>query len=257
MIYERPSPPLSPRHGRDPPEASAESRTKSDARRRNTARPSESQAKPERTERVRINRERTLRQEEGQRARNDGDEGRRHTDVVAHYVPLERRLSYERQSYSPNELPPPSPPSQTGTRDGCDHGAPVLDDRNYGRGSGRVRTPSPSRNYNPSQQSRSQRVYSDGNDSRRLPARPRSPNSDIGDRGYGKAEARSAMSSRGGSLLDRLSADNHTDERDAMEDRFDERVTVADVSMTFNGQESVGERRDNGKRRRKTKGGRR
>lgn len=70
-------------------------------------------------------------------------------------------------------------------------------------------------------------------------------------------EVRSAMSSRGGSLLDRLSADNRTGERDAMEDRFDDRGAVTDVNTVSNGQELAGERRDNGRRRRRTKGGRR
>ena len=65
------------------------------------------------------------------------------------------------------------------------------------------------------------------------------------------------MSSRGGSLLDRLSADNRMDERDVMEDRFDDRGAVADVNTVPGGQEPVGERRDNGRRRKKTKGGRR
>jgi len=65
------------------------------------------------------------------------------------------------------------------------------------------------------------------------------------------------MSSRGGSLLDRLSANNRMGERDALEDRFDDRGAVAGTNMTSNGQEPAGERRDNGRRRRKAKGGRR
>jgi len=67
------------------------------------------------------------------------------------------------------------------------------------------------------------------------------------------------MTSRGGSLLDRLSAEYRTGERDAG-DRFDDRVAVTDVNMTSNGQDLAGERRegrDNGRRRRKAKGGRR
>lgn len=70
-------------------------------------------------------------------------------------------------------------------------------------------------------------------------------------------EVRPAMSSRGGSLLDRLSADNRTGERDGMEDRFDDRSAIADINTASNGQEPAGERRDNGRRRRRTKGGRR
>lgn len=61
------------------------------------------------------------------------------------------------------------------------------------------------------------------------------------------------MSSRGGSLLDRLSAENRMGERDA-EDRFDDRVAFTDVSIASNGKDSASERRDNGNRRRKTKG---
>ena len=238
-----------------------EKRTKLEARQRNiTHLPQESQPKSDRTERVRIDRERALRQEDRQQTRNDtGDERRRRTDTANHHVPLERRLSsYERQSYSPNELPPPSPPSQTGNREDYDHHSTSgHDDRNYSRGSERTRTPSPSRHHSPPQQFRGPRTYDDGDDGRRLPARPRSPHSDVGERGYGKMEVRSAMSSRGGSLLDRLSADNRTGERDAMEDRFDDRGAVTDVNTVSNGQELAGERRDNGRRRRRTKGGRR
>ena len=261
MIYERPSPPLSPQHERDSLEVPVEKRTKLEARHRNTAHlPPESQSKPDRAERVRIDRERTLRQEDRQQTRNDaGDERRRRTDPANHHVPLERRLSsYERQSYSPNEFPPPSPPSQIGNREDYDHHSTSgHDDRNYSRGFERTRTPSPSRHYSPPQQSRGPRGYDDGGDSRRLPARPRSPHSDVGERGYGKVEIRSAMSSRGGSLLDRLSTDNRTSERDAMDDRFDDRGAVTDVNTASNGQEPGGERRDNGRRRRRTKGGRR
>lgn len=260
MIYERPSPPLSPQHDRDSLEVPVEKRTKSDSRHRNIAHlPPESQSKSDRTERVRIDRERTLRQEDRQQSRNDAcDEKRRRTDTVNH-VPLERRLSsYGRQSYSPNELPPPSPPSQTGNREDYDrHSISGYDDRNYGRGAERTRTPSPSRRYTPPQQFRGPRTYDEGGDGRRLPARPRSPHSDVGERGYGKLEVRSATSSRGGSLLDRLSADNRTGERDAMEDRFDDRGAVTDVNTASNSQEPAGERRDNGRRRRRTKGGRR
>jgi len=260
VIYERPSPPLSPQYERDLLEAPAEKRTKLEARHRNIAHlPPESQSKPDRTERVRIDRERALRQEDRQQTRNDaGDERRRRADPANHHVPLERRLSsYERQSYSPNELPPPSPPSQTGNREEYDHNTSSHDDRNYSRGSERTRTPSPSRYHSPPQQFRGPRAYDDGGDGRRLPARPRSPHSDVGERGYGKMEVRPAMSSRGGSLLDRLSADNRTGERDGMEDRFDDRSAITDINTASNGQEPAGERRDNGRRRRRTKGGRR
>jgi len=260
VIYERPSPTLSPQHDRDLSEVPVEKRTKLEARRRTIAHlPPESQSKPDRTERVRIDRERALRQEDRQRTRNDGgDDRRRHTDTANYRVPLERRLSsYERQSYSPNELPPPSPPSQPGNREDYDHySTSGHDDRNYGRGSGRARTPSPSRHHTPPQHVRGPRAYHDGSDSRRLPVRPRSPYSDVGERGYGMVEARSAMSSRGGSLLDRLSADNRAGERDTM-DRFDDRGAVTDVNTTSNGQELAGERRDSGRRRRRAKGGRR
>ena len=235
-----------------------ENRTKLDAHRHTNARLPESQTKSDRTERVRIDRERALRQEDKQRTRHDGvDEGRNYTDAIDYHLPLERRLSsYERQSYSPNELPPPSPPSQTSNREDYGLSTSGHDGRNYSRGSERTRTPSPSRNHNPSQHSRGLRAYGDSGDGRRLPARPRSPNSDVGERGYGKAEVRSAISSRGGSLLDRLSAENRIGERDA-EDRFDDRVAVTDINTTFNGQDSAGERRDNGRRRRKAKGSRR
>ena len=255
MIYERPSPPPSPRHERDPSEVLIENRTKLDAHRHNSARLPESKTKSDRTERVRIDRERALRQEDRQRTRNSGgDEGRSYTDPLDYHLPLERRLSsYERQSYSPTELPPLSPPSQASNRE--DYG-PSHDGRNYSRGSERTRTPSPLRNHHPSHHSRGSRAYGDSGDSRRLLARPRSPDSEVGERGYGKAEARSAMSSRGGSLLDRLSGENRAGERDT-EDRFDDRAAVMDVNVTSNGQDSAGERRDNGKRRRKTKGGRR
>ena len=219
--------------------------------------PPESQSNSDRTERVRIDRERALRHDDRQHARNDcGDEGRRRTDITSHRVPLERRLSsYDRQSYSPNELPPPTPPSQTGNRGDYDHRSiSGHDDRNYGRSSERTRTPSPSRPHSLPQQFRGPRAYDDGIDSRRLPARPRSPNSDVGERGHGKAPA---MSSRGGSLLDRLS-DNRTGERDAVEDRFDDRGVVTEVSVVSNGQEPAGDRRDSGRRsRRRIKGGRR
>lgn len=251
MIYERPSPPPSPRLERDPPEAPPETRTKSDARRHNTGRPLESRTKPDRAERVRIDRERALRREDRQRSRNDGDEGRSRTDAVDYHPPLERRLSYEGESYSPNELPPPSPPSQVSNREDYETSVPGHGDRNYSRGSERTRTPSPSRGLGHSHQSRGPRAYADGGDSRRLPVRPRSPNSNIGEWGYGK------MSSRGSTLLDRLSTSNRTSERDAMEDRFDDRAVPRDVHMTPNGQDSAGERRDNGRRRRKTKGSRR
>jgi hypothetical protein len=259
VIYERPSPPISPPHELDLLEMPAENRAKSDARRRNAPRLPESQTKSDRSERVRIDRERALRQEDRQRIRNDdGDDGRSRTDAVDHHLPLERRLSsYERQSYSPHELPPLSPPSQAENRDDYDRGASGHDDRNYGRGSERTRTPSPSRNHNHPQQSRGPRAYGDGSDGRRLPARPRSPNSDFGERGYGKTEDRYAMSSRGGSLLDRLSTDNRIGDRDTMDDRFDDRASVKDVGMTSNGQEPAGERRGDSKRRRKVKSGRR
>jgi len=237
-----------------------EKRTKLEARRRNiTHLLPESQPKPDRTERVRIDRERALRQEDRQRTRNDGgDDRRRHTDTANYRVPLERRLSsYERQSYSPNELPPPSPPSQTGNREDYNHySTSAHDDRNYNRGSGRARTPSPSR-HTPPHHVRGPRAYHDGGDSSRLPVRPRSPYSDVGERGYGIEEVRSTMSSRGGSLLDRLSTDNRTGERDATEDRFDDRGASTDVNASSNGQELAGERRDNGRRRRRAKGGRR
>jgi len=65
------------------------------------------------------------------------------------------------------------------------------------------------------------------------------------------------MSSRGGSLLDRLSAENRAGGRDPMEDRFDDRGAVSEVNTASNAQELAGERRDNGRRRRKIKGGRR
>ena len=65
------------------------------------------------------------------------------------------------------------------------------------------------------------------------------------------------MSSRGGSLLDRLSAGNRRGEREALEDRFDDRGVVTSVNVTSDGQDPAGERRDNGRRRRKAKGGRR
>ena len=251
MIYERPSPPPSPRYERDPPEVLIENRTKLDAHRHKTTRLPESQIKSDRTERVRIDRERALRQEDRQRTRNNGgDEGRGYVDQADHHLPLERRLSsYERQSYSPNELPPPSPPSQAGNRE--DYG-PSHDGRNYSRVSGRTRTPSP-RNHYLSQHSRGSRAYGDSGDVRRLPTRPRSPNGDFSERGYGKGEVRATISSRGGSLLDRLSAENRADEE--AEDRFEDRVPVTDVHTTSNGQDSAGERRD-GKRRRKAKGGR-
>lgn len=231
-----------------------ENRTKSDAHRHNAARLPESQTKSDRSERVRIDRERALRQEDRQRTRNNGgEEGRSYTDTVD-YLPLEKRLSsYERQSYSPNELPPPSPPSQTSNREDYGPGTFGHDGRNYSRGSERTRTPSPSRKHKPPQPSRGSRAYGDSGNSRRLSARPRSPNSDVGERGYGKAEVRSNMLSRGGSLLDRLSAENRAGERDT-EGRFDDRVTV---NTTSNGHDSAGERRDNGRRRRKVKGGRR
>jgi len=59
VIYERPPSPLTPQHERDPSEASLEKRTKLEARRRNTVRlPPEPQLKSDRTERVRIDRER-------------------------------------------------------------------------------------------------------------------------------------------------------------------------------------------------------
>ena len=64
------------------------------------------------------------------------------------------------------------------------------------------------------------------------------------------------MSSRGGSLLDRLSANKRMGERDAVEDRFDDRGAV-EVNITSNGQESASERRDNSRRRRRAKAGRR
>lgn len=254
MIYERPSPPLSPRREWDPLELSGE-RTKLDARRHNTGRLPESQIRADRTERVRIDRERAPRQEDRRRTRdNRGDEGRGRTDAGDYRLPLERRLSYEQESYSPIELPPPSPPSQAGNREDYDPSTSGHDDRNYSRGSERTRTPSPSHNHVPS---RGPRAYGDGSDGRRLPVRPRSPKSDVGERGYGKTEARSGMSSRGSSLLDRLAANNRTGERGTMEERFDDRVAATDVNMTSNGQESSGERRDNGKRRRKAKGSRR
>lgn len=256
VIYERPSPPLSPRHERDLLEPPAENRTKSDARRRGTTRLPESQAMSDHMEHTRVDHERALRQEDRQRTRNDGsDEGRSRLDAVDYPASLERRFSsYERQSYSPNELPPQSPPSQVSCREDYDAGTSGYDERNYGRGSERAKTPSPSRNHNFSQ-SRGPRTYGDGGDSRRLPARPRSPHSDIGERSYGKREPRSTMSSWGGSLLDRL--DNQTSDRDV--EKFDDRAAVMDVSMTSNGtgQESAGERRDNGRRRRRAKGSRR
>lgn len=254
MIYERPSPPLSPRHQRDPSEVSIETRSKLNTHRHNAARLPESQARADRPERVRIDRERPLRQEDRQRNRNDGGgEGRSYADPVDYHLPLERRLSsYERQSFSPNELPPPSPPS----RDDYGPSTSGHDGHNYTRGSERTRTPSPSRNHNSSQHSRGSRAYGDSGDGRRLPARPRSPSNDVGERGYGKAETRPAMTSRGGSLLDRLSAEYRTGERDAG-DRFDDRVAVTDVNVTSNGQDLASERRDNGRRRRKAKGGRR
>ncbi|KAF9653731.1 hypothetical protein BDM02DRAFT_1674030 [Thelephora ganbajun] len=258
VIYERPPSPLSSQHEREQLEVSVESRTNLEARQRNITDLQEFQSKSDRPERVRIDRERALRQEDRQWTRNDGDdEGRRRTDTPNHRVPLERRLSYERRSYSPNELPPPSPPSHADNREDYDYRSTSgYDDRNYGRGSERTRTPSPPRHHNPPQQFRGPRAYDDGGDGRRPQARPRSPNSDVGDRDYGKAEVRSTMSSRGGSLLDRLSTGNRASERDR-EDRFDDRGSVTDVNMTPNGQEPAGERRDNGKRRRRAKGGRR
>ena len=260
MIYERPASPPSSQHERDPLEAFVEGRTKLETRRHDVVRPtSEHQPNPNRTERVRIDRERALRQEDRQRTRSDGgDEGRRRTASITHHVPLERRLSsYEQHSYSPNELPPPSPPSQAGTRGDYDHHtASGHGDRNYGRGSERTRTPSPLHNSLP-QQFRGQRPYDDGVDGGRIPPRPRSPNSDVGPRGYGKAEVRPTMSSRGGSLLDRLSANNRAGERDAVYDRFDDRGTVTEISVASNSQEPAGERRDNGRRRRRAKGARR
>ena len=258
MIYERPSPPLSPQYDRDSLEVPTEKRTKLESHHHGTAHPlPESQSKSDRTERVRIDRERALRREERQQSRND--ERRRHTDTPDHHVPLERRLSsYGRQSYSPNELPPPSPPFQTGNREDYDHHSiSGHDDRNYGRGSERTRTPSPSRRYGTPQQLRGPREYDDGGDGRRLPARPRSPYSDVGEREYGKVEVRSTMSSRGGSLLDRLSTDNRTGERDVMEDRFDDRGAITDTNPASNGRDPTGERKDNSRRRRRIKGGRR
>jgi len=207
---------------------------------------------------VRIDRERNPRQEDRQRTRNDGgDEGRSRLDAVDYHLPLERRLSsYELQSYSPNEFPPASPPSQAGNREDYGPTLSSYDDRNYSRGSERIRTPSPSRNHDLPLQSRGPRAYGDGGDSRRLPARPRSPHSDVGERGYGKADVRSTILSRGGSLLDRLSNGNRTGERDALGDRFDDRVPGTDVNMSSNGHDSAGERRD-GRRRRKARSGRR
>ena len=261
MIYERPPSPLSPKRELDPLEVSVEIHTKLETHRRSVVRPPpESQPNSDRTERVRIDRERALRHEDRQRSRNDyGDEGRRRTDIANHRVPLERRLSsYERQSYSPNELPPPTPPSQTGNRGDYDHrNISGHDDRNHGRGSERTRTPSPSRHHSLPQQFRGPRVHDDGVDSRRLPARPRSPNSDIGERRYGKTEVRPAMSSRGGTLLDRLSTGNRTGERDMAEDRFDDRGAATEVNTSSNGQEPAGDRRDSSRRRRRVKGGRR
>ena len=261
MIYERPPSPPSPQRERDPLEASIEGRTKLEPRRYDVARPpSEPQPNPNRTERVRIDRERVLRQEDRQRTRSEGgDEGRLRTASVTHHVPLERRLSsYEQHSYSPNELPPPSPPSQASNRGDYDHHtASGHGDRNYGRGPERTRTPSPSRHHSVPQQFRGPRAYDDGVDGGRLPARPRSPHSDVGERGYGKAEVRPAMSSRGGSLLDRLSTNNRAGERDVVDDRFHDRSTVTEVGVASNGQEPAGERRDNGRRRRRAKGARR
>lgn len=261
MIYERPPSPLSPRRERDSLEVSIEKPAKVDLRPRDITRlPLESKPNSDRPERVRIDRDRALRQEDRRRVRNDshGDEGRRHKDIANHHVPLERRLSsYERPSCSPNELPPPSPPSQASNREDYDHHSiPGYDSHNYGRGSGRTRTPSPSRRHSPPQQSRGPRARDNGTEGRRLPVRPSSPNSDVGERGYGKAEARPAMSSRGGSLLDRLSANKRMGERDAVEDRFDDRGAV-EVNITSNGQESASERRDNSRRRRRAKAGRR
>ena len=259
MIYERPASPPSSQHERDPLETSVEGRTKLETRHHDVTRPpSELQPSLNRTERVRIDRERALRQEDRQRPRSDGgDEGRRRTTSITHHVPLERRLSsYEQHSYSPNELPPPSPPSQASNRGDYDHTASGYGDRNYGRGSELTRTPSPSRHHSLPQQFRGPRAYDDGIDGGRLPPRPRSPNSDIGGRGYGKAEVRPAMSSRGGSLLDRLSTNNRAGERDTG-DRFDDRGAVTEVSVASNGQEPTGERRDNGRRRRRAKGARR
>ena len=259
VIYERPPSPLSSQHEPNPLEVSVEKRTKLETRRRDVVRPpQEPQSNSDRTERVRIDRERALRHEDRQRTRNGyGDEERRHADANNHRVPLERRLSsYEHQSYSPNDLPPPTPPSQTGNRGDHDHRSTSgHDDRNHGRGSERTRTPSPSRHHSLPQQFRGPRAYDDGVDGRRLPARPRSPNSDTGERRYGKVEARPAMSSRGGSLLDRLS-ENRTGERDAVEDRYDDR-TITEANVVSNGQEPAGERRDIGRRRRRVKGGRR
>ena len=222
---------------------STEKTTKPEVHRSIVRPQSEPQLTSNRTERVRIDRDRVLRQENKQRARNDrGEEGRRHADTTNHHVPLERRLSsYERQSHSPNDLPPPSPPSQTSNRGDYDT-----------RSSGRVRAQSPSRNHSLSQQFRGPRAHDEGIDGRRLPPRPRSPNSDVGERGYGKSEVRSAMSSRGGSLLDRLSGNNRTGERD-VEDRSDDRVTSEVVNMASNGQEPAGDRRDNSRRRRRPK----
>ena len=261
MIYERPSPPLSPQYERDSLEVLAEKRTKLESHHHSTAHSlPEGQPKPDRTERVRIDRERALRREEKQQTRHDvGDERRRRTDTPDHHVPLERRLSsYGRQSYSPNELPPPSPPFQTGNREDYDHHSTSgHDDRNYSRGPERIRTPSPSRHYGTPQQLRGPRRYDGGGDGRRPPARPRSPYSDVGEREYGKAEVRSAASSRGGSLLDRLSTDNRTGEREVMEDRFDDRGAITDTNPASNGRDATSERKDNSRRRRRIKGGRR
>jgi len=115
----------------------------------------------------------------------------------------------------------------------------------------------PSRRYGTPQQPRGPREYDDGGDGRRLPARPRSPYSDVGEREYGKVEVRSTMSSRGGSLLDRLSTGNRTGEREVMEDRFDDRGAITDTNPASNGRDPTGERKDNGRRRRRIKGSRR
>jgi hypothetical protein len=77
VIYERPSPPLSPRQEWDPLELPGENRIKLDARHHHTGRLPESQTRSDRTERVRIDRERTLRQEDRHRTRDNGGEAGR------------------------------------------------------------------------------------------------------------------------------------------------------------------------------------
>lgn len=82
VIYER--------HERDPTEVSIENRTKLDAHRHNTARLPESQAKSDRMERVRVDREQAFRQEDRRRTRNNGgSEGRSYTDALDYHFSLE------------------------------------------------------------------------------------------------------------------------------------------------------------------------